>query len=251
MEIYYINLKRRADRNAAFLRHNSHLKRLHRVEAVEAGELEIPRLISEGTIAQELPCYSPASLGNALTQKRIWEDCIRNGTGGTVAEDDAVFNLHFEEKSAKVLASFAADWDLILWGWNFDSVMDVDMLEGLRRSTMIFDGEKLGSQIQAFQEMEFESTALRLYGTFGTVAYTASLKGMKLLLEKCFPLRHEQIDIPSLRRRMWNAGIDTLLNKHYPEMKAYVAVPPLVWTENDKSTSDIPPVPEARKPAAG
>jgi hypothetical protein len=85
---------------------------------------------------------------------------------------------------------------------------------------------------------------MRLHGAFGIVAYTVSVKGAQRLLDKCFPLRNEVITIPTLHRQMWNCGLDVVLNKIYPTLQAHVSVPPLVWTENDKTTSDINPAPQ-------
>ena len=87
---------------------------------------------------------------------------------------------------------------------------------------------------------------LRLTTAFGLVCYSLSPKGAQVLLRKCFPLKNENIAIPGLGRKLTNFGLDTAMNKHYGSLKAYVSFPPLVWTENDKATSDI-----SEKRAAG
>jgi len=218
---------------------NSHVPGLRRGEAVDGNQLNRDQLMREGIIEGQLPAYSAGSLGHAMSHRAVWQECIAKGIGGTVAEDDAVFNLHFAAKSARFIASLPADWDVVLWGWNFDSVLDVYMMAGIMRTAMLFEGRALDAKLQEFRAADFDSVPMRLNGAFGNIAYSASPQGMKRLLEKCFPLRHETIQIPALRRTMWNVGLDTLLNKIYPTLKAYVPVPPLVWTENKKADSDI------------
>jgi glycosyl transferase family 25 len=78
-----------------------------------------------------------------------------------------------------------------------------------------------------------------LFGAFGTLCYTVSPKGGRLLQKNCFPLRNELIPIPGLGRWLNNFGIDVLMNKYYPILKSYVSFPPLAWSENDKTTSDL------------
>jgi len=80
---------------------------------------------------------------------------------------------------------------------------------------------------------------MRLITAFGTVCYSVSPQGAKSLLQRCFPLKNEIVSIPSLDRRFLSFGIDSIMNKHYSALKSYVCFPPLVWTENDKSTSDV------------
>jgi len=228
----------------AFRRFNSHLSEITRVEAVDGTTIQRPDLIRDGIAADALPHYSPGALGVALSHRGIWQDCVRSGSPCTVAEDDAVFNLHFEQKAAGMIASLPPNWDLILWGWNFDSPLEVDVLPGMSRSAMFFRGTTLGSNVHKFQSLRHETVALRLLGAFGIVGYSASVNGAQTLLDKCFPLREEGIPIPSLQQTNWNTGLDVVLNKLYPTLHAYVCVPPLVWTENDKTTSDINHAPQ-------
>jgi len=241
MDFCYINLPDRPDRNAAFQKLNSHLPLINRVDAAQARDIDIQKLISARVIAGPLPNFSPASLANALSHKRIWDHYAKKSEAVTIAEDDAVFNHHFARKSAQVLAALPSDWDMILWGWNFDAHLDVEILPGLKRCIMVFEGKKLGSKVHDFQRLDCELAPLGVIGAFGTVAYSASPKGLKTLLQNCFPLKHELIHMSCISKAIWNCSLDVTMNKFFPTMKAYVCTPPLVWTENDKSLSDVFP----------
>jgi len=243
MEICYINLAERADRDAAFLKLNSHLTGLRKIAAVNGRLLQVDELIRDGTTTGPLPSFSAASLANAISHKRIWEHYSQKASGVTVAEDDAIFNLRFEDTASSVLAKLDPDWDLMFWGWNFDSHVDVEIIPGLKRCIFVFDPAMLGTKIEEFRKIDCETVALRLFGAHGTVAYSASPKGLKLLLQHCFPLRHELILMSSINKpkAIWNCSLDVTMSKYFPILKAYVCVPPLVWTENDKSVSDVFP----------
>jgi glycosyl transferase, family 25 len=84
-----------------------------------------------------------------------------------------------------------------------------------------------------------------LFGDFGILCYSASPKGAALLRGLCFPLRNEMILIPGLGRELANFSLDVVMNKYYPVLKAYVSLPLLAWTENDKTTSDLFPASDA------
>jgi glycosyl transferase, family 25 len=159
----------------------------------------------------------------------------------TVAEDDAVFNRHFSGKAAGVLHELPADWDIVLWGWNFDAILHVELIDGLKRSVMRFDHARLEHRIGEFQNTDYRVLPLRLLAAFGIVCYSVSPRGARRLLDRCFPLANELISIPGCRRRLPNTSVAHVMNKHYGDLKSYVSFPPLVWTENDKQSSDVNP----------
>jgi GR25 family glycosyltransferase involved in LPS biosynthesis len=239
VQVHYINLEKRKDRNDSFMRVNAALAAFHRVDAVEGARLQVDDLLREGLIQEPLRAYTAGALGNALSHKKMWERCAFGAAPVTVAEDDAVFNRHFAEKAPAVLAMLPPAWDIVLWGWNFDSILHVEVIEGLKQSVMHFDASMLGVRTLEFQEKEYDVLPLRLIGAFGLVCYTVSPKGAQRLGDLCFPLRNEVVPVPGLGRNIINFGIDTMMNKYYRSLQSYASFPPLVWTENDKGTSDV------------
>jgi GR25 family glycosyltransferase involved in LPS biosynthesis len=240
--VNYINLKNRPDRNEVFLKLNSGIIPLERVEAVVGKDLAVADLIREQIIQEPLRFFSPGALGNALSHKKLWDPAVQRGTAVTVAEDDAILNRHFARKADDTLQRLPQDWDIILWGWNFDSILDVELLPNLKHGVMMFDSKMLGPRVVDFQEAEYDVVPLRLRGAFGIVCYSLSATGAKHLLERCFPLKNELISIPGLSRQIQNFTLDACLNKHFPALQAYACFPPLAYTENDKTNSDVMPV---------
>jgi len=249
MVVFYLNLERRKDRRERFLATNATIARFHRWEAVDGASLRNEDLRRAGVIAEPLKAYTPGALGCALSHKRLWDHCACGEAAVTVCEDDAIFNRHFSRQAAVVLARLPADWDIVLWGWNFDSILHVEVIEGIKQTVMHFDPSKLAERAGEFQERTYEVLPMRLIGAFGAVCYSLSPMGARSLQQRCFPLKNETIAIPGLGRKLLNFGIDCVMNKHYPGLRSYVAFPPLVWTENDKTISDVSgPVPRSSSP---
>jgi GR25 family glycosyltransferase involved in LPS biosynthesis len=199
-------------------------------------------LIAAGSIVEPLEAYTPGVLGNALSHKALWERARAAGGPLTIAEDDAVLNHRFSEKAVKLSAKLPPDWDIILWGWNFDSILHCEVVPGLRQGVMHFDPSPLGHKREQFQALDVDPVPLRLLGAFGILCYSVSPKGAFLLRSLCFPLRNELVSIPGLNRSIKNYTLDTVMNKYYRELQAFVSLPPLAWSENDKATSDNFPV---------
>ena len=237
--VRYINLKYREDRNEIFLKRNSGNLSLERIDAVVGKDLSVSDLIRDKLIHEPLQSYSPGALGCAISHKKLWDLAVKQGTPVTVAEDDAIFNRHFCQKASDLLKRLPESWDIILWGWNFDSFFHVEVISKLKQGVMTFDHTALGQRASDFQNVEFNSLLFRLVGAFGTVCYSLSTKGANRLSELCFPLKNEVVNIPGLGKEIPNIGIDTVLNKHYPAVQAFACFPPLVWSDNDKTRSDV------------
>jgi len=238
MLIRYLNLDRRPERNEAFLRANAGIADFERVAAVDGQGLAMSALVETGIAAESLEYFSAGAMGAALSHKHAWERCVAEGTVMTLAEDDAFFNRRFAETAPKLLASLPADWDIVFWGWNFDSVLHVEVPEGLNEACMYFQRHALGPQTAAFQNATFDPRPFRLINLFGLACYSISPAGAARLLARCFPLKNEPVPITGLKANIVNLGIDTAMNAHYRSLRAYVSFPPLVWTENDRVQSD-------------
>ena len=239
MQVLYINLQRRKDRNEEFLRRNSAAADCCRVDAPAGRFLQIEDLLAAGLIAEPLEAYSLGVLGSALSHKELWQRAVCTASPVTIAEDDAVLNRRFSEKAAKVMAKLPVNWDIILWGWNFDSILHCEVIPGLKEGVMHFDPAPLRENQDRFQEVDADPMPLRLFGAFGILCYSVSPKGACFLQGHCFPLRNELIPVPGLGRQLKNFSIDVLMNKYYRALKAFVSFPPLAWSENDKTTSDL------------
>ena len=242
MRVHYINLERSADRLAEFKNVNSHLRDLVRFPAVEGQRVDIAAMANQGIVSEDiLSSYPVGALGGALSHLALWDLTIASGQDFTICEDDAVFNKQFEVHAEQVIRTLPAGWDLVLWGWNFDSVLSVDVLPGVAKSHVLF--EQISLDTIAFRNLLLSPRAFKLNWAWGIPCYTISPTGAQTLKRMLLPLRPMSIPRPdgSLERKFLVTGIDGAMNGLYRQISAFAAFPPLVLTKNELTRSTIQP----------
>src|SRR5580704_6984147 len=153
MQIHLINLDRSADRLAEFTQTNRHLDDVERFAAVEGARQDIAALTAGGIFAPGVAeYYGPGAVGAALSHLALWDEAIESDAALTVAEDDAIFNRHFKASAHAVVAALPADWDFVLWGWNFDSYLLFELMPGVSPCLCCFDEAQMRAGAGSFQE---------------------------------------------------------------------------------------------------
>jgi GR25 family glycosyltransferase involved in LPS biosynthesis len=218
---------------------NSHLNlKFLRFPAVDGTDLERGPLVDRGIITADLG-YSDGALGCALSHLALWDLAIAQNQSLTVCEDDAIFNRGFEVAAESLVKTLPSDWHMILWGWNFDSVLLFDMIPGVSPCLGVFNQHRMRMGIEAYQSARLTPQPYRLVRAFGTVGYTVSPVGARAMRNHCLPLRNLEVFFPGLERVLPNSGIDIMLNDAYPRINAYVSFPPLIITRNQHSLSTV------------
>jgi len=238
MDIYVINLDRSQDRMLEFRRLNSHIPGIHRFSAVDGNTIDRQYLVETNVIAQNLP-YTNGAIGCALSHLFFWEAAISQKTALTVCEDDSIFHKAFAELAPSLLRTLPTHWDLVLWGWNFDSILLFDLIPGVSPCLATFNQDQMRIGAMDFQSSAISPKAFRLFRAFGTVCYTISPQGASRLLNRSLPLRPLTVSVPMINPAFPNNGIDIVMNAAYPDLNAYVSVPPLVLTKNEHSISTV------------
>ena len=238
--IHLINLDRSDDRLAEFQRVNRQIASVTRFPAVDGHKLDIASLIANGTIEQAATAnYSQGAIGAALSHGALWDKAIEDGQPITVCEDDAIFHADYERLSEALIATIAPDWDFVLWGWNFDANLLIDLIPGVSPCLCSFNQEALVARADDFRTQPIQPQALPLLRAFGIPCYSVSPRGAHLLKKTCLPIRPTEIFFQGMNRYIPNVGIDVAMNEAYPNMKSYVAFPPLVITKNERHRSTI------------
>lgn len=245
--IYVINLDRSTDRLASFRAANAHLE-FERFPAIDGSKLEMSlvhdvpanapenRLIEPG-VEQQMP---PPAIGNALSHLAIWRMALTAGEPTTILEDDAVVHRDFVGLASRVIRALPADWAMIVWGWNFDAPIQFQILPGVTPCRAFFDQNALRRSVSQFQILPLAPVPYRHQGSFGTVGYSVSPGGARLLIETIFPMRKgTAIACPSMGRLQALEALDVALHRVYAGGRAYVSVPPLVVTKNDRALSTV------------
>jgi glycosyl transferase family 25 len=240
MQVHLINLDRSVDRLAEFRRVNAHLGSVERVAAVDGGSVDRQRLVDAGTLAPDL-AYTPGAIGCALSHIGLWRMAMDRRQPLTVAEDDAIFHLQFDILAASVIATLPMDWDLVLWGWNFDSILAFDLLPGISPCVARFNQDQLRNATAKFQLRALGPKAYRLLRAFGSVCYSVSPAGANKLLAHSLPIRPLAVAFPTVDPAFPNRGIDIVMNAAYSSIAAFVSFPPLVVTRNDNAVSTVQP----------
>lgn len=246
MHVHFVNLDRSTQRLAEFKATNSHLKEVTRIPAIEESLIDLGALEQQGLIKGDiLSMYPIGGLCRALTDLAFWTRTIESGKPQTIADDDAIFNLNFDTCAPELIKSLPPDWDLVLWGFNFDLFMIFEMLPGVTHCTGQFDQDRMRLNTRKFQELSIVPRAHKLIWSFGMTSYTVSPKGAQFLKEKCFPLQPLLIPCPEGFRtpphsyHYRTVGIDNTINGLYKQMNAYVCFPPLVISRNEPTKSTI------------
>lgn len=235
MTVLVINLDRATERWRDFLRSNGHLPEIDRVRAVDGRSADRASLRDLGLIAADLN-YSDANLGCALSHIALWRRAVNENRVLTIAEDDARFSPGFAQTHERMLQSLPDDWGCILWGWNFDALLEIDLIEGVTRSILRVDQNALRANIDTFRTAEIAPSPFRLHHAFGLMGYSVSPAGASRMLDICVPLSERRIEFGEGRPSLRNGAINSIMNAVYPRMKAYVCVPPLVVSENRRET---------------
>jgi len=183
--------------------------------------------------------YSAGAMGNALSHLRLWESAIADNRALTVAEDDVIFRDDFPEKSDSIISLLPEDWDIIVWGWNFDDVLCIEFMPDISKAVMIFNQSALRNSILSFKELKTSSIPMRLDKCLGTPAYSISPIGAKKFKGLCFPLSPFTLQFPLINRPANNLALDCMMNKIYPLTESYVCFPPLAVTKNETETSTV------------
>ena len=144
MIIRFINLDRTPNRCREFLAVNKHLSHVSRFAAIDGNDLDPDALVRDGIISVGIPqIYTRGNLGLALSHFALWREAIESGNTVTICEDDAIFNRDFLHAADKVISRLPTDWDLVLWGWNFDASLMMDLLPGVSPCLVHCDVEQM------------------------------------------------------------------------------------------------------------
>jgi GR25 family glycosyltransferase involved in LPS biosynthesis len=232
--VYVINLDEDEERLARFREINRHLP-IVRQSAVDGRSLDRRQLQDQGHITENLS-YNNGTLGAALSHIGLWRRALDAQATITIAEDDAIFARDFVVTANAFLQRLPNNWDIVMWGWNFDEHLWIEMPEGVSLCALKTDQDELRRNIDAFRTGHFTPTPIRLRHMFGNMAYTVSADGAAKLLKSCLPLRDQLIPFFGFGG-IKNISIDAMMNAVYPNIRAYVSIPPLTVSENRPETS--------------
>jgi GR25 family glycosyltransferase involved in LPS biosynthesis len=181
--------------------------------------------------------YTHGAIGCALSHLALWRQAATTDETLTIAEDDAILRRDFEVASAVAMAQAPRGWDIIVWAWNLDSLLCFNVMPGVAPLVAVSKQEQMRESIPAFREMTRDPVLVPLAACWGTPCYSVSPEGAVKLLNACWPPRDDPVLIPVVNHAFENTGIDIAMMRAYPEIGAYVSLPPLAVTPNISADS--------------
>jgi glycosyl transferase family 25 len=225
-----INLDRTPERMRNFIETNPHLSHAIRFSAIDGKLVSRSKLVESGQFREPI-FYSDGALGNMLSHRGVWEIAAARDNYLTVFEDDAIVHQDFTARASKLIEALKSDWDIVLWGWNFDESMSFDIFPGVP-CLAHFSQSDLRALSHKIQKMDFAPTLHKLRYAFGTMAYSISPKGAQKLLNLTVPNEPFLCRVPLFHLEVENTGTDSVMTVLYNQLDAFACLPPLVVTRN-------------------
>ena len=188
-------------------------------------------------VSSDLP-WIPPLVCNAISHYNLIEECARGQSLMTIMEDDAVLVRDFDRRAFTAIQSLQdPDFDLIQWGWNWDSFVFIrDHLGQPQKIDWAQNYLKVAPR--TFKDADAESKLEPLLLTWGIHCYTLSPKGAQKLLEFYPKIKNIFVDSLDLLGIAYHSEtIDGAFNAFYPKLKAYISISPLSYVTNDKQHS--------------
>ena len=237
MPSYVISLKRTPERLRAFNDFNGHSE-FSVFEAVDGSLVNRRAVIDSGVIDTMLP-YSHGALGNALSHLELWKKCAAGTEIFNICEDDALLHQNFDQYSNFILQKLPEDWDLIFWGWNFDSILAAQFLGAKMPLVMFFKQDDMRLNSRQYLSTPVEPIVLKMRYAFGTMCYSVTPRGAAKLLRHLLPLTDSQVVIDALNRNVRNTSLDIAMNRVYDSLNCFACFPPIALTHNDRAASTV------------
>lgn len=236
--IRVINLDRTPERIKQFLARHPYLP-VERFAAVDGAAIDRSACVREGIIAADND-YKPGAIGIAMSHVSLWRQCAAGTTAFHIVEDDVVLRHDFQAVAQRLLDTLD-EWDVVLWGHNFDWPVQIRPAQGIGIGVVQYDHQAVDeTSVDSFRSDTVIPFLAPLYSAAGICCYSVSPSGAARMLADCLPIRGEAAEYLAKTGKSWNnTGIDVEMSRHYPKWRAYVAMPPVAVSYNDQSTSTI------------
>jgi len=234
-----INLARSPQRLKTFLERNAAAGlRIERFEAVDGSTLDIASAVSNGIIANGAK-YTPGAIGNGMSHRAIWRESIARRKCALVFEDDGVLRRDISDVLPQVVSHLPEDWDILLLGYNTDSVLDLKFGGEINLYGRFNPQYPTPAGQAAFAVSDEPVGAYKLNAAFGICGYAISPGGAERLISRCFPMDNRVIQVPALGKGLILTTLDGMLNAFFRRVSAFACFAPLVLPINDRSSSSV------------
>ena len=234
-----ISLRRSQDRRAAFAQRNAASGLAFAfVDGVDGVE-QWPAIARSRRVSKAWrDGWGQGAIGAALSHCMLWRRCLARNRPICVLEDDVLVAAPWPERWSQLLEQLSADLDLVLLGWNLDSVLRAELFPGVGCISLF---EPAYPTLRAVLDDPAPRRLCRLQKALGLPGYLITPSGARKLLHGLARFEAEPLEVGRGIPTIAAMTLDAQMNRLYPQLNAVVVVPPLVLAENNQQTSMTAP----------
>ena len=183
--------------------------------------------------------WTEGAIGSALSHIKAWQRCIEQDQDVVVVEDDVVLadDLHTKLNNLKIIGKTANQTDLVLLGWNVDSLLHAEFVQGLSMISLFEPTYPDLKEVRRIINSKRKNNLCKLIRCFGLPAYWINPQIAEKLMKACKPLQTEMNQMTRGIPEHALLTLDGMLNNRYKNINAKVIMPPIALALNDPKTS--------------
>ena len=240
---HVITLERFKDRHQLFISHNKGINNVvfrFGIDIRKWRQNVTLQNIVNNKVKHPALYWKTAVILNSISHLSILEECVLHQTPYTILEDDAILVTNFDEKASKLMHDIVENWDIILWGYNWDAPLHVKLFDDSDVILQVnLQSEINQFTIDSFKKSGRNSKLHRLVMGWGIHCYTVSPSGAAKIIKAIPKITDWKIIIEKIGIRWWAESLDGIFNHLYQGLNAFAALPPLSYAENNHSTSKL------------
>ncbi|AQT06331.1 glycosyltransferase family 25 protein [Acetobacter persici] len=237
MQKYVISLDRTPERLARFRAVNAHVEGITHAPGIDGKNLDLEEIKQKGFIDDNCQ-FTAGAIGSGLTHVSLWGAVAKAGSPAHIFEDDAFLCKNFEQEADRIIGTLPMDWDIILWGNNYDTMLQFELIPGITDCFVGFSEDDARKGIMSFRDIDITALPFKLKQTFGICGYAISAKGARELMQRCLPFTTVNFPHSCLGGRVIpTSSVDVMMNMHYSQMMSFTSFPALCLTDNVKAKS--------------
>ena len=181
--------------------------------------------------------WSQGAIGSGLSHCLMWRRCLDLNRPICVLEDDVLVASGWKQRCSEVLAQAPKGTDLVLLGWNLDSVLCAEVFSGVGCISLFEPAFLSPHQIRSVLDEQLQRRLCRLRKALGLPGYVITPRGAQKLLHGLPRFEAEPLVVGRGIPEVPSMTLDAQMNHLYLDLQAFVVVSPLVLAENDQETS--------------
>lgn len=236
---YLITLESHFERNTEFHRNNSSLRSISYFSEFDAKDKNFINDWAKQKVSDNLN-WPAGSIACGLSHIRLWETCVILNRPILILENDAKLIDDFEYKLDELMERLPPNWDLTMFGHNWDAPLFVDFFEEEFGTARIAMNQTLLQK--NFDQTNFADKVPKLFKlrvSWGTHCYLISPTGAEKFLERIPKLDNRSFNVPRTGLTLTPNSLDGLMNEHYRDLNCFITLPHWSFVMNDHKLSTI------------